>query len=789
MRARVGRWFWRYKVRITIFVIVGTLYWLALPATLFEDPYSPVLLSRKGELLSASIAQDGQWRFPVADSVPTKFAEAIIAFEDKRFGYHPGVDPLSVARALRQNLSSGKIISGGSTITMQVIRLSRKNRPRTIFEKLYEIVLATRLELQYSKPAILRLYSAHAPFGGNVVGLEAACWRYFGTDARDLSWAQAAMLAVLPNSPSLIHPGRNRAELKMKRDRLLDKLHAQGKIDLFSCSLAKEEPIPDAPHPLPRLARHLLGRAVREHDQRKFITTVDLDIQQQVEKILEEHSRKLESNHIHNGAALVLEVKTGNVLAYAGNFVSTNAYENDVDIINSARSTGSILKPFLYAAMMDEGKILPKTLLPDIPVLLNGFAPRNFSHAYDGAVPADEALIRSLNVPSVHLLREYRYEKFHSLLKEIGISTLRHHPDHYGLSLILGGAEATLWDVTGAYASMSRTMNTYFEFPGKERYYKTDFHPPTYLKEPGTEPGERTESSFLSAAAIYFTFEALKEVYRPGEETGWQHFSDSKNIAWKTGTSFGFRDGWAVGVTPDFAVGVWIGNADGEGRPGLTGTGTAAPVMFDIFSKLPHKKGWFTLPLPETREVQVCKITGHRKSQFCDNVENVHVPASGLVSSQCPYHKRVHLSRDGKFRVHDQCSPVAGMQDVNWFVLPPVQEYYYKHVHGGYKPLPSFRSDCEDNFRVATMDLLYPKQHAKVFVPRELGGNPGRSVFELAHRDPKATVYWHLDGKYIGSTTKVHHLALNPPAGKHKLTIVDGHGAEIHRDFEVISGL
>jgi len=780
----------RYKWRLTILLAASALYAFALPDTLFRDPYSTVLLARNGELLSASIAQDGQWRFPVSASIPDKFAEALITFEDKRFRYHPGVDILSMGRALVQNISHQKIVSGGSTISMQVIRLSRKHKPRTVLEKLYEVILATRLEVRHSKAEILEMYAAHAPFGGNVVGLEAACWRYFGTDARDLSWAQAALLAVLPNSPSLIHPGKNRTRLKQKRDSLLDKLLREGTIDAFTCALSKEEPLPEAPFPLPRHARHLLVRAAKEKfSQQKLVSSIDYDLQLRVEQILADHHRRLAGNHIYNGAVIVLDVRTGQVLSYVGNTTSGAAHDQEVDIIVSPRSTGSILKPFLYAAMLDEGKILPKTLLPDIPVLINGFAPKNFSHDYDGAVAADKALIRSLNVPAVHMLREYRYEKFYTLLKEVGMTTLHGPADHYGLSLILGGAEGTLWDITGMYASMARSLDTYFQYPGRERYRESDFHEPVFVKDATIKASDPGEASILSASSIYFTFESLKEVYRPGEETGWRYFGNAKNIAWKTGTSFGFRDGWAVGLTHDFAVGVWIGNADGEGRPGLTGTDAAAPVMFDIFALLPRNKAWFNVPFPETREVVLCAASGHRASDVCTKTDTVLVPSTGLGTPQCPYHRRVHLSADLKYQVHDKCAPLATMKHLNWFVLPPVQEFYYKSMHHDYRPLPAFRNDCENSQGIVSMDLVYPKNNTKLFIPRELDGEAGRSVFELAHRDPQATVFWHLDGKFVGSTSKVHHLALNPGPGKHKLTLVDGEGIEIRRDFEVISGL
>lgn len=778
----------RFKRKLAVVGITLILagYYFSLPATLFNDPYSTVLQASDGQLLNAMIAGDGQWRFPVSDWVPEKYTAAVIAFEDKRFFYHPGVDPLSLARAFRQNLNARGIVSGGSTISMQVIRLSRQGEPRTLFEKFVEMILATRLELRYTKEEILALYASHAPFGGNVVGLEAACWRYFGSDPGELSWAQAALLAVLPNAPAMIHPGKNRGLLKLKRDRLLDRLQAMGSMDSLTCLLAKAENIPDAPLPLPRLAPHLLDQATRQgFAGKKIRATVKRGMQTRVSEIVQEHHEHLKSNQVFNAAAIVVEVSTGNVLAYVGNVGDGRGHGEAVDVIQAARSTGSILKPILYAAAMDEGKILPATILPDIPTMINGFAPKNFSRQFDGAVPADQALIRSLNIPAVHLLREFRYEKFHQLLRDAGMTTLTNGPDHYGLSLILGGAEGTLWDITGIYASMARTLNNYFDHPGRKRYSKNDFHPLRY-KAVGLPRASLEESSWLSASSIFLTFEALKELYRPGEETGWRHFASSKDIAWKTGTSFGLRDAWAVGVTPQYAVGVWVGNADGEGRPGLTGTDAAAPLMFDIFSGLPSGP-WFSQPEMEMRHVAVCTRSGYRASPHCETTDTAWITVRGLETAACPFHKTVHLTSDHRFRLHSGCAPVTAMTHENWFVLPPVQEYYYKPKNLSYHSLPPYREDCEPAQTELAMDMVYPKAGSRIFIPRTLDGTPGSSIFQLAHREPRRSVYWHLDGVYIGSTRNFHQLALTPGEGKHVLIIVDENGESLERHFEVIS--
>jgi penicillin-binding protein 1C len=780
----LNRWK-KYRLQLALTLVSFALvYYLILPSKLFSDPFSTVLEDRQGKLLGALIAADGQWRFPEGEAVPEKFKEALIAFEDKRFYNHPGVDVLALGRALRQNFQVGKIISGGSTLTMQVIRLSRKNQSRTYFEKLVEMILATRLEWRYSKNEIINLYAAHAPFGGNVVGLEAACWRYFGRDASQMSWSEAALLAVLPNNPSLIHPGRNRDQLKAKRDRLLLKLLEKGKLDSLTWELSVAEPLPEHPLALPKAAPHLLQRLVKDgYDQQRVQSTLIECWQEQVSAVIARHHQLLKGNQVFNAAALVVEIKTGNVLAYVGNAPAGADHGEEVDVVMARRSTGSILKPFLYAALLDDGKLLPHMLVPDIPTVINGFAPKNFSKQYDGAVPAHQALIRSLNVPAVNELMEYRYERFYELLKNIGITTLHQPPDHYGLSLILGGAEGTLWDITGAYASLARTLNNYFESPGGNRYHRSDFHPPTYVPLPDIPSGYRDEHSWLSAASIYLTFDALQEVYRPGEETGWKNFYSSKKIAWKTGTSHGLRDAWAVGVNGDYAVGVWAGNADGEGRPGLTGTESAAPIMFDIFSLLPGNT-WFQLPRSEGVSIAVCKRSGMRATELCE-AEQQWVTEAALESMPCRYHKKVHLAMDMRHRVHSNCEAVSRIKTVSWFVLPPVQEYYYKSKNIGYQPLPPFRSDCANPATFPSMELIYPKADAKIFIPRELDGTLGSTLFEVAHRNNKASIYWHLDGDYISTTRGTHRLALNPPPGAHTLTLVDENGEVLERKFWV----
>lgn len=770
------------------------LLWLfCLPRPLFDRPLSIVLEDRNGDLLGARIAADGQWRFSPGAAVPEKYAACVTTFEDRRFWWHPGFDPLSFCRALWQNIRGARVVSGGSTLTMQVIRLSRANPSRTVWEKFVEIFLATRLEARCSKREILGLYAANAPFGGNVVGLEAATWRYYGKRPDQLSWAEAATLAVLPNSPALIHPGRNRDALTAKRNRLLDKLLADQIITAFDCDLAKEEPLPERPLPLPQLAPHLLDRLAKGavSGQFRFKTTLDRDLQQRITDILARRQALYRGNDVHNLATVILDVPSGEVLAYVGNVVGAGPEHGEaVDVLAAPRSTGSILKPYLYALALESGDILPKSLLRDVPTQLGRYKPENFYETYDGAVPARRALIRSLNVPFVLLLQQYGLEKFHFNLRKLGLTTLTKSPDYYGLSLILGGAEANLLDITNTYACMGRELGAFYERNG--RYAADDFRAPTFLLDErnARRQANLKEAPVLSAGAIWHTFEAMQEVERPNSAGEWELFRTGRRIAWKTGTSFGFRDAWAAGVTPRYAVGVWVGNADGEGRPGLIGVEMAAPVLFEIFGQLPGgpENSGFDPPYDDMAQAAVCRQSGYRAGEFCET-DTVWLPRSGLKARICPYHQLLHLDAGGQWQVNSACESPARMQHRPWFVLPPVEEFYFKNKNPAYLPPPPFRPDCLGTpaaHEQSPMQLIYPKQLARIYVPVELDGKLGSTVFQVAHRAPETEIFWHLDGLYLGSTRTFHQMALQPPVGPHVLTLVDRAGYRLEQAFEII---
>jgi penicillin-binding protein 1C len=761
----------------------------SLPSKLFKTPTSFVIEASNGNLLSAAIASDGQWRFPVADSVPVKFKDCIIAFEDKRFYKHFGIDFLAMSRAMRQNWKAKSVVSGGSTLSMQVIRLSRK-QDRTVWQKLLEVILAIRLETKYSKEEILGLYTANAPFGSNVVGLEAASWRYYGRNAKTLSWGEMATLAVLPNSPSLVHPGKNSNRLIKKRNDLLDKLAQLKYIDQATANLAKLEPVPGKPMPLPQNAPHLLNRFKAERaslgiNSTRITSTLDENIQLKVNAILKRYNNRYRANDINNISALVLDARTGHVVSYVGNIYQPENVDlqSHVDMIKAARSPGSTLKPLLYASMLNDGFILPHTLIPDIPTQIAGYSPQNYDLGYDGAIAADKALSRSLNIPAVKMLQQYKYERFYDKLKKIGIGTLNQPADHYGLSLILGGSEVTMWDLANTYMGMVRTLNHFNTYKGL--YNPADYKPAIYFNSDRKEEKDYQRNSFLDHGSIWATFNAMEEVMRPGDEGLWEQFSSSQRVAWKTGTSFGFRDAWAVGLTPNYVVCVWVGNADGEGRPGLVGIEAAAPVLFDIFRLLPNGK-WFETPTTKLKKIRICKQSGYKAGEYCTNVMEELVPVSGEKTAVCPFHKLVHLDQTGTYRVTDQCESVTNMQHKNWFILPPAMEYYYKIKNSDYKALPPFKTGCDLSGGNSVMEVIYPKNNAIVYIPLELDGTRGKIVVNAAHRNSGSKIYWHIDHEYVATTTNFHQLAISPLPGKHTLTLVDENGERLVQVFTVL---
>lgn len=774
------RLFRKHPKKIVFATLLLIAYYFCLPNELFKTPTSTVVESRQGELLGAQIATDGQWRFPVIDSVPKKFETCLLAFEDAYFYKHPGFNPVSMAKAVGANISAGKTVRGGSTITQQVIRLSRNNK-RSYGEKLIELILATRLELRHSKKEILQLYASHAPYGGNVVGLDVAAWRYFGLQPHQLSWAESATLAVLPNAPSLIYPGKNQQKLLNKRNRLLKKLVQEHHIDSTTYNLALLEELPQKPFALPKVAPHFVQHVSNFEKGKRTRSTVDMNLQKNVNAIVQKHHKVLEQNQVHNAAVLILDVKTREVLSYVGNAITSNEHQKDVDMVQANRSTGSTIKPLLYTAMLDAGELLPEMLVPDIPTQIAGYTPENFNESYSGAVTAKSALARSLNIPAVRLLQSYGLQKFRDQLDFFELGGLDKSADHYGLTLILGGAESNLWDLCKTYANFAGTLN-HFNATSSE-YFENEFVAPIFETDQAVSFGEkRGEKTIFDAASIYLTFAAMKEVNRPQNDESWQFFDSSKQIAWKTGTSFGNKDAWAIGVTTDHVVGIWVGNADGEGRPNVTGVSAAAPILFDVFDVLP-RSNWFKKPFDEFVEIEVCAQSGFLATKICPT-KIISIPKKENYVQACRFHQQIHLDNQYQFRVNSSCENLAYANSKSWFSLPPIIEFYYKRTHPLYKSLPPFRNDCMHT-NASPMEFIYPKNGSHIVLTKNFEGTKNELILKLAHTNLETEVYWYLNDVYLKATKNFHEIGVIPSPGKHQITAVDALGNEVRVNITI----
>ena len=417
-------------------------------------------------------------------------------------------------------------------------------------------------------------------------------------------------------------------------------------------------------------------------------------------------------------------------------------------------------------------------LVADLPTQINGYKLENFDRQYRGAVPADEALALSLNIPAVRLLRQHGVTRFYEELKSIGLRTLFRPADDYGLTLILGGAETNLWDVAQAYAQLAVIAAT-------DPQSNTSYKSVSLLINDNSKQTLQKQSDFSSGAA-WLTLQAMMEVNRPGVDNYWREFSSSRKVAWKTGTSFGLRDAWAVAVTPDHTIAVWAGNASGVGVAGLSGTQSAAPLVFAVLNHLPDS-GWFNEPLHDLRSIEICADDGYLLSPGCI-ASTIKLPRNSHFAEVSNWHRQMYLSRNGNQRVHRGCESEKNMRAVNLLQLPPGMAHYYRRWNPQYRDLPPWRHDCliqEDALHV--MEILYPEQAAEIFLPIDMDGKEKPLIAEAVHSEASASLHWHLDENYLARTRDFHQLAFIATPGKHRLTIVDDRGRKITRGFTVIA--
>lgn len=729
-------------------------------------PYGTLLFDKNNKIIYGFLSKDQQWRFEIDDQtrIPKKIKIAVILSEDKRFYFHPGFDPISFLRAFYINLKNKKFLQGGSTITMQTIRILEPKK-RTIFAKIKEILQALKLEVLYPKEKILKLYLSIAPMGGNISGVRAGALKYFGKDIDELTWAESATLAALLKSPSKININKDLKNLKKRRDYILKLLHSYKIIDKNTLASSISEELPSKILELPKEAPHFSFFLYKNKVSGNFITTIDLNIQKIVEDVALNNYPKIKTLGINSLSIVVLDTKEGKIRGYLGspNFYDKN--DGQVDGVQALRSTGSILKPFLYALYIEKGFATEGTLLPDFPMHFGDFKPENSNQEYEGAVPLRDCLISSLNIPAVWVLHKYGYENFYNFLKRAEISTLSSDPSRYGLTLVIGGAEGKLIEITNLFRVFSNggiwSPYTYNENKENKIFKK-----------------------ILSPGASYIIYNILQDLERP-EKIYYPIYPERNFFAWKTGTSFKQRDAWACGTNAEYTIGVWAGNFSGKGNQNIMGASISGPILFQIFSALPMVKN-LNIKKDGVKEVFVCSKSGFAPKEECEDLVSVLVPEKVKNLPICPYHKSYYVDEEKSQIVCSACwnnniNPVKK----SFFILTPKMKYYSELAGKKCENLLPHNPLCKIQ-QTGEIKILYPEEGSIIKIPKEYDGHYQKVVLKAHSSSNKKTIHWLIDQRYIGKTIFSHNLSIELKEGKHLLHIIDEEGNSAAVQFKII---
>jgi penicillin-binding protein 1C len=741
------------------------LLWLPLPVAKLNAPQAYRFYDRDDALLQVIISDDGFYRLSVhTEQLPRLFIDALLLQEDQYFYQHPGVNPFAVIRAAGANLAAGQVVSGASTITMQLARMLER-QPRTIAVKLQEMFRALQLEMRYSKDEILQHYLSIAPYGGNLEGVNAATYAYFGKPPRQLTPAQIALLVMIPKAPNQTRPDRHPDIAKKRRDALLGKMHDAGLIDNATYQRSIAEPVPSRrlafPGRIPHLAWYLMARHPKQH---VFHTTVDLNIQLRAEHIVRQYIDGLHQCGIHNASVVVLDSKTRELRAMVGSpDYFDRAHGGANNGATALRSPGSTLKPFLYGLAMDAGLIAEKTMLPDIPFSVAGYSPRNYSKTFRGQVSVREALTDSLNVVAVRLSQRLGIGELHGLLRRGGISSLDHPPQYYGLPLVLGGVEVSLLELTNLYASLANY--------GEYRPYRID-----------CDASASSESEqLLSPEAAWLVGDILTDVERPDFPSIWQYSKSRPTVAWKTGTSYGQQDAWSVGFHPEFTVGVWVGYFDGTPATRLSGSSAAAPLFFDLMQAIVQQPThWFAKPagIEQRRVCDLCGLPGNR---YCPNrtLEQYIPTVQGPATLQTCQIRQEVVTENGKRVIDVWPSEMAAFLHRHGIPVTDVPGYDVGHMAGERYFPPVIQSPVAGTRYIRRNERLSDENQ--------------QIKLQAAVTNRVKRVHWYLDDKRIADTDHPYRpVFISPPPGEYTVTLVDDVGGRasvplIVEDFRSIA--
>ncbi len=736
-------------VLLLLFIICDQIF----PLPKDKRGYSKVVYSANGEIMHCFLSSDDKWRIRADYSeISGDLAKAIIFKEDKYFYLHPGINAASVARAMWNNVIKGKRTSGASTITMQLARLLEP-APRTWKSKVREAFRALQLEWHYSKKEILTSYLNLLPYGGNIEGVKAAAMIWFDEQPHALSPAQLVTLTVIPNSPNVLNPA-NRKALLEKRNRWLIRMGNQGIFTQQEVEDGLQEEFNSNKFPLPKHAPHISYRLKNNSD--RIYTTIDMRLQNIVESSLRNYIRPLRNMQITNSAVLVIDNKTMEVKAYAGSVgFDEDRFSGQVDGVRAIRSPGSTLKPALYMLAFDKGLISPKSSITDVPVNYSGYRPENYDETYRGKITVEEALALSLNVPAVNLLDQLGVNDLTTLLSSAHFDWINKNKKKLGLSVILGGCGATLEELTGLYAAIAN---------------KGMWKPMKYTRD---EEGQPTGTRISSEGSAYMITDILTELKRPDLPNEYLESAGLPKIAWKTGTSYGRRDGWAIGYNADFTVGVWTGNFDGKGVPELNGTDIAVPLLFMIFNQLRQTgEDWF-FPPKDVDFRLVCSESGMVPDTFCTNrVMETFLPGIS-PSMRCNHMKPVFTDKDETISYCSECLPLKGYKTTFYNNYPPELISYYEEMSIPYTHIPEHNPECTYVSHETGPMITSLTDGAEYLI---IAGRKQKLMLKSNCLNGTRAVYWYIDKKLHQKAGPAESVYMEATAGEHQITCIDDMG-------------
>jgi penicillin-binding protein 1C len=745
----------------TVWIVFSILLFFVLLDLLFPLPqqkeFSKQILAKDSTLLTAYLTADDKWRLKTeARDVSPELVKAIIEKEDNWFNWHLGINPLSLIRALYKNVTSGEIQSGASTITMQLARMLEP-KERTYLNKIAEMFRALQLEIKYSKEEILELYLSHLPFGGNIEGVTSASFIYFNRPPGKLSLAQSIMLAVIPNDPNSLRLDRSGEEIVKRRNFWINKFKTDKIFPSKDLKDALDEPIEKNRFAIPVIAPHFSYYTKENSDGDILNTTLDLKIQQTAENILLHNVRKVFYKGITNGSVLVIDNNSSSVVAYCG---SADFYDEgsfgQVNGITAIRSPGSTLKAALYASAFDNGNLTPQTKFADIPTDFHGYQPENYDLKFYGNISADFALVNSLNIPAVKLLEKVGLNNFVNLLERSGFNQIQKKKAKLGLSLILGGCGTNLFELTRLFTA----------FANKGKLYPISF----ILNE------EKKEGiQIFSESSSYLIAKILSGINR-SDIADLSNYTKLPKFAWKTGTSYGKRDAWAIGFNPNYTIGVWMGNFNGIGSPNLSGAEVAVPLLFDLFSAIDYDSNvkWFDFP-EGLYERDVCSESGLLPTQYCKNLIKDYAIVDGSHNEKCNIHKPVYVNLNESIHYCTGCLPVSGYKKVVYQVyMPELTVWLSQNQHDIQMP-PEHNPDCNSKFAQEGPKILSPAEDYEYLLEE----NSGQEILLLAASDSRVqTHYWYINDRFYMKCKPGERVFLSPKEKDLKITCLDDKGRD-----------